>query len=539
MIGKLLIVLSYLSVTLVIGFIFRKRARKSSSEFFLAGRNVSGILLFFTMAATNFSAFTVFGFSGAGYRIGYAFYPVMGFGTGFMALALYIVGSRILALSKQRGYVTPSDFIEDRYQSPVLKILVSAIMIIFTLPYISLQAIASGKSLNSLIGIPYLSGALLITVFVVLYVAMGGLRSIVWTDLIQGIMMIVFILAAFLIISGKSGGFASTNEAVFAKKPELFSRPGSDGAMGMGIWFGYMFLWFVSVPMAPQIFQRYMVAKNQQSFKATIILYPIITTFLFFLTVSIGVMGHLAFPDLPASQSDTIFPLLLARYAGGFLSTLLLTGSLAALMSTMDSQLLSLTSMITLDFLKIKKKQVFKERIIIGILGLTGFLIAINPPQTILGFISATTFRGLSVLAPTVVGGLYWRRANRYGALASIIVGEAIVFANYFKLVSFPGIRPVVPIVCITAIVFVIVSLVTRRNGENTEIVFNLDPNFVRWTPAFILLFVLGHDFWAWDQIPRLWAGLPLWIWYYFALGLLMCGVFALALRNTTSVLKR
>ena len=533
MIGKLLIVLSYLTVTLVIGFIFHKRARRSSTEFFLAGRNVSKILLFFTMAATNFSAFTVFGFSGAGYRIGYAFYPVMGFGTGFMALALYIIGSKILILSKQRSYVTPSDFIEDRYKSPALKILVSAIMIIFTLPYISLQAIASGKSLNSLVGIPYLSGALLITVFVVLYVAMGGLRSIVWTDLIQGLMMILFVLAAFLIIANKSGGFASANEAVYAKKPDLFSRPGGDEAMGMGIWFGYMFLWFVSVPMAPQIFQRFMVAKDRESFKATIILYPVITTFLFFLTVSIGVMGHNAFPDLPAAQSDTIFPLLLARYTGVFLSTLLLTGSLAALMSTMDSQLLTLTSMITIDFLKIKKKQVLKERIIIGILGLTGFLIAIRPPQTILDFISATTFRGLSVLAPTIVGGLYWRRANRYGALASIIVGEALVFANYFGLVSFPGIRPVVPIVCVTTTVFFVVSFASRKEGENTSIVFDPDPNFVRWTPAFVLIFALGHDFWSWGKAPRLWSGLPLWVWYYFALGLIMSGVFAMALHKT------
>jgi SSS family solute:Na+ symporter len=303
--------------------------------------------------------------------------------------------------------------------------------------------------------------------------------------------------------------------------------------MGMGIWFGYMFLWFVSVPMAPQIFQRFMVAKDRESFKATIILYPIITTFLFFLTVSIGVMGHNAYPNLPAAQSDTIFPLLLARYTGVFFSTLLLTGSLAALMSTMDSQLLSLTSMITIDFLKIKKKQVLKERIIIGVLGLTGFLIAIRPPETILGFISATTFRGLSVLAPTIVGGLYWRRANRYGALASIIVGEALVFANYFGLVSFPGIRPVVPIVCITTVVFVVVSFAARKEGENAAIVFDPDPNFVRWIPAFVLIFVLGHDFWSWGKAPRFWSGLPLWVWYYFALGLLMCGVFALALQKT------
>ena len=338
---RLLVVLGYLIVTLLIGFIFHRRARRSTDEFFLAGRGVRKLLLFFTMAATNFSAFTIFGFSGAGYRIGYAFYPVMGFGTGFMALALHMVGGRILDLSRSRRYVTPSDFILDRYGSPLLKRLFSVVLIVFTLPYLALQAIAAGSSLDSLVGLPYVAGALLITLFVVLYVSLGGLRSIVWTDLIQGLMMIGFTLAAFALIARKSGGFAAVNRAVYQSRPELFSRPGLGGAMSPGIWFGYMFLWFFSVPMAPQMFQRFLAARDRNSLSTTVVLYPLITTSLFFLTVSIGLMGRHTFPELARESTDNIFPLLLDEYAGGILSVLLLTGSIAALMSTMDSQLLT------------------------------------------------------------------------------------------------------------------------------------------------------------------------------------------------------
>ena len=138
---RLSIILAYLAITLVIGVIFRKQASANKVEFFLAGRGVGRLLLFFTMAATNFSAFTIFGLSGAGYRIGYAFYPVMGFGTGFMALSFLLIGRPILSLSKERGYITPSDFIADRYAAPWLKKLFSAVMIVFTLPYIAIQAI--------------------------------------------------------------------------------------------------------------------------------------------------------------------------------------------------------------------------------------------------------------------------------------------------------------------------------------------------------------------------------------------------------------
>ncbi|MCK5570219.1 MAG: sodium:solute symporter family protein [Spirochaetes bacterium] len=526
--NQLFIILCYLLLTLIIGLIFRKKAKKSKVEFFLAGRNLSKLLLFFTMAATNFSAFTIFGFSGAGYRIGYSFYPVMGFGTGFMAISFYIIGHKILILSKERNYITPSDFVFDRYKSSFLKKLFSSVMIIFTVPYIAIQAIASGNAMNSLIGIPYFHGVLLITAFIVAYVAIGGLRSIVWTDFIQGIMMVGFTLTAFLIIAQKSGGFINTHLAINDSLSSLFSRPGNNNAMGYGIWFGYMFLWFFADPMFPQLFQRFMAAKNEESLKSTIVFYPIITTFLFFLTVSIGVMGRFTFPGLESAQSDSIFPMLLGQYTGTFLSTILLTGSIAALMSTMDSQLLTLTSMITTDFFKIKKNEIVKEKLTVVGLGIIGLLIAIKPPQTILDFISKTTFNGLSVLAPTVIGGLYWKKANRYGAALSIIVGEGMVLGYYFKLINIPGILPVVPILIVTGFVFILTSLVIPSGNENTDIVFKIKKRSLPWIPVFTIIFILGNDFWAWGRKPVFVGGLPLWVWYYFGLGILLSFTFKL-----------
>jgi SSS family solute:Na+ symporter len=533
---RLSIILAYLAITLVIGIVFRKRASRNKIEFFLAGRGVGRLLLFFTMAATNFSAFTIFGLSGAGYRIGYAFYPVMGFGTGFMALSFLLIGKPILSLSKQRGYITPSDFIADRYGAPWLKKLFSGVMIVFTLPYIAIQAIASGTSLNALVGIPYLSGALLITVFIVLYVSLGGLRSIVWTDLIQALMMIGFTLTAFFLILRQSGGFVSTQEQVYGSFPALFSRPGLDGSMLYGIWFGYLFLWFFADPMFPQLFQRFIAAKDRKSLNTTVVLYPLITTSLFFLTVSIGVLGRYTFPGLSAAESDAVFPLLLQRYAGAFLSTLLITGSLAALMSTMDSQLLTLTSLITVDFMRFKKKEVLKEKAVIVVLGVLGFLIAVRPPQTILDFISKTTFNGLAVLAPTVIGGLYWKRANRYGAAASIVCGEGLVLAFYLGALSIPGILPVVPILLVSAAVFVAVSLLTAAPGENAGIVFPVRSDAWPWVVAFGLVFLLGNDFWAWGREPVILFGVPLWVWYFVGLGILLTVAYWLFVRQGTEV---
>lgn len=558
---RLAVILVYLAVTLVIGLLFRRRSGASREEFFLAGRSVRRVLLFFTMAATNFSAFTIFGLSGAGYRIGYAFFPIMGFGTGFMALGFWIIGARIQSLSRERSYITPSDFVGDRYGSPVLKRLFSGVMIVFTLPYIAIQAIASGASLNSLVGIPYLGGAALIMGFVIVYVSLGGMRSIVWTDLIQALMMIGFTVAAYVLIVRGSGGFVRAHREAYQGFPELFARPGQDGSMLVGVWFGYLLLWFFADPMFPQLFQRFLAARDRRALGTTMVLYPLITTGLFFVTVSIGVIGRVTFPALAPGESDAVFPLLLRRHAGVFVSTLLLTGSLAALMSTLDSQLLTTSSMLSLDFLRGRRRGeggavplpetsatqagqhrdhpasgTRPARLAVIVLGLLGLAIAARPPQTILDFINRTTFNGLAVLAPTVIGGLYWKRANRYGAAASILVGEALVVAFYFGWLRVAGLLPVVPILGATGLAFAVVSVLTgvpaRRGApENTMLVEPAGRGWLPWAGVFAVLFLLGIDFWAWGRRPVLVAGLPLWVWYYLVLGVVLSVAFRLFLK--------
>jgi len=514
----------YFILTLIMGLAFRKQSGRSVDDFYLAGRKVGGLLLFFTMAATNFSAFTIFGLSGAGYRMGYAFYPVMGFGTGFMALSFILIGKKIYSLSTRYGYVTPADYIFHRYRSRPLKILFAAVLVFFTLPYIAIQAVGGGRSLQSLAGVPYARGAFLVTAFIVLYVILGGMRTIIWTDCIQGAMMIIFTLAAFIIIAHQAGGFADIHRSLLRQAPDHLARSGAGGAVSPGVWFGYLFLWFFADPMFPQLFQRFMVPRNERAFHTTIILYPLVTTFLFFLTVSIGVMGKAVFPELDQSMTDSIFPLLLRRYAGELLGTILLTGSLAALMSTMDSQLLTLTSIIRRDFVssadgRSKNERVWSGRLVVLFLGAVGFLIALKPPQEILDFVNGTTFNGLSVLAPTVTGGLYWRRGTAGGAVSSIITGEILVVLFYNNILSCDHLLPVVPILGATVAVYILGSLTANpRGADNPTAVFRFDRRLL----LFLLYTAAASVPCTWNHPGCLILGLPPWIWWQFVLGLLL-----------------
>jgi solute:Na+ symporter, SSS family len=560
MLIRLAIIVAYLLLMLAIGLLFRKVSSRSTVEFFLAGRGIPHILLFCTMAATNFSAFTIFGLSGAGYRIGYAFYPVMAFGTGFMALAFITMGSRIRALSAGRGWITPAHFMAERYGSPLVARLFSLVLIVLTLPYISLQGMASGRSLQTLAGLPYWAGAFLVTAFSVLYVALGGMRSDVWTDVVQGVMMILLTGAAFIIIATRAGGFIQANLRAFQAEPALFSRPGADGSLVIGVWIGYMLLWLFADPMFPQIFQRFMAARDDRSLAATAVLYPLVTALLFFLTVSIGVMGRAAIPGLPPAASDTILPLLLEKSVGGVLAAVLLTGGMAALMSTLDSQLLSLSSMISLDFLGPRRgggeprAGVLAQRLIVCAIGAAGFLIALRPPGNILDFINRASFTGFAALAPAVLAGLYWRRATAAGAAASIICGEAAVLVSGLGILRVPGVLPVIPVLAISAAAMVLGSILGRgervargraaaqgagaapggTDGGGSGVsapggaAIAAPPGrlSLRWAGVFLALLALSVDFWAWGRKPVIILGLPVWMWYSMGLCLAASGAF-------------
>jgi SSS family solute:Na+ symporter len=539
--GNYLIILGYLVAISCVGVYSRRYAKKTPEDFFLAGRNVGPVLLFFTLAATNFSAFTVFGFSGAGYRLGYAFYPIMGFGTAFMAITFSFIGKRVWELGKTEGYITPAELIGRQYHSRPLCLVFFGVMTLFTLPYVAIQPISAGYTLESLLGIPYFAGASLVMGVVVLYVFLGGLRGVVWTDAIQGGMMIGLMILALVIIARPHGGLVAANKLGFEKFPELYSRPGPGNAFPLGIWFSYMLLWFLCDPLFPQLFQRFFAAKNRRSLDIAMITYPVITGFLFLLPVAIGVLGRLSIAGLEGKEADRILPLLMERHANNWIGTLVLTAGLAALMSTLDSQLLTLSSMFTRDVSRRpleEGRQRWIGKAFVVTLAVAGLAIAYHPPGTILK-IATQTFTGLAVLFPTLLGGLYWQRATASGAILSIVIGEILVALYAFDWLPTLGFLPVVPILAVTGAVFVFASLLSSnrvpepgapssgsapRKKPSRKIVYAM--------AAFLIIFLLGIDWWSWGLATPLIFGFPWWLWYFCGLNGLLVAAMAAFLKD-------
>lgn len=462
-----LVIAVYLLFTLWVGIRASRQQDNTPQEYFVANRTIGPIILFFTLSATNFSAFTFLGFAGAGYRIGLSYYPMIAFGTALVALTFYVIGYPVWQLGKSDGLITPPEFIENRFNSKILKWLFLAVMLIFTLPYLTIQPIGAGYLLENLTQgqIPYFIGATFLTSVVVLYVFLGGMKSVALTDVLQGMLMFVLAIAAVGAIAHSLGGMTEANRTVYNLNPELFSRQGVDNFFTPKKWFSYMLLWMLSVPMFPQMFMRFYAAKTDNSLKVSAIVYPIITAVLFICPVLIGMWGHVAFEGLEEKASDRILPMMLTQYTSIWLASSVTVGALAAFMSTFDSQLLALSSMLTRDLYTsyFRPQASFAEQTWVGrvsiiVLAVIGLIIAYQPPDTIFAM-AEQAFTGLAVLFPTVIAALYLRQLNAISCIISIVVGEAAVVGFQSGIIPESltfGFLPVVPIVALSTLIILV-----------------------------------------------------------------------------------
>jgi SSS family solute:Na+ symporter len=212
------------------------------------------------------------------------------------------------------------------------------------------------------------------------------------------------------------------------------------------------------------------VPKNVNVIKRMMVFFPLICLVVFFFPTWIGAMGYTMIPGLEGANVDRILPLLMVKFAPYWLMAIILAGSLAALISTADSQILALGSIFTRDiyvsFINKKattEKQVKMGRIFIIILCLFGFLIALRPVSTLVA-ITTAAFTGIGVLYPTTIAALYWKRATKWGAISSVIAGETVAVLLIYKILPgwlLIGSLPILPSLIVAASTLVVVSYLT------------------------------------------------------------------------------
>ncbi|HCU90823.1 MAG TPA: hypothetical protein DGR97_12810, partial [Gammaproteobacteria bacterium] len=345
----------YLTSLVGIGIVGkRSRLEDSLSDFYLAGPGFGFTILFLTLFATQYSGNTFFAFTGATYRIGYAWIVSVHFMTAVIVCYL-IYAPHLYVVAKIRGYVTPSDYVEDRYGNKVLTIIVTLTLIVVLCNFLLAQLMAMGRAMQGLAefnqDVAYIGGVVVLALIMVIYGTLGGLRAIAWTDAIQGVILALGFGVLLILLFDRYGPLADATQI-------LMERDLSDGTrkalpptnLQFREWLSYILTAGLAVSLYPQAIQRIYAARSAIALRRSLAVMAFMPLPTMIIAVIAGIMAAAYIPGLEGAASDQIFGRVLrdiqAHSVIGYgLVVVLLSAVLAAMMSTADSALLSISSM--------------------------------------------------------------------------------------------------------------------------------------------------------------------------------------------------
>lgn len=512
----------------------RRDLGKEDESYYLAGRSLSGPILLITMAATNFSAFTVYGSSGVSYRIGLSFLPIMAFGTGFMAVSMYLLGKKVRARSVEHGAMTAPEMVMGQTGSREAQLTMATVLVIATIPYLALQPRAAGIVVSALFGGPEWVGAVLVTVLVVAYTLTGGLKAVVRTDAVQGAIALGLLWLGLAMVISDAGGLEVAMGAISSSE-ETSGLLGREGNYSLLIWTSSMILWLFADPMFPQLYQRLCAAESDFAIGRMATLYPAVAWLAFLPPILIGTLGHLDNPGLDGAGSDNILPTMIMDVGGEWLGGLVLVAGLAALMSTMDSQLLATGSLVTRDLFPREVQRSWSRESVIIALAVLGLFLSLWSDLSILD-LGLLAFSMYAVMFPSVFAASHFDNIDGRAVIASIAAGEAVVLLAVFSPESFDGwwVEPVkgaVPTAVIPSLVAAMIGLTTVQYActRKFSIEWFGEIGSGEFAPlaGLVAVFVLAQDFWWWDDDGTWALGLPKWIWWAAFLSIVQTGIMA------------
>ncbi len=426
----------YLVVTLIIGVVANRRLSANAEDFLLYGRKAGPIVLYLTVVATYHSAFAFLGSGGFFYTHGIGFW-VAGSWTVLVGGITYVLGTRIWAIGKRFGYVTPADMIADFYESEALRVVVAVVSVVFTLLYIQVQAQGLGYIMSAASGdrIPFALGTAVLLVVSAGYLMAGGLRAVYWTDVVQGVWMYVAVWVGALVLTVKLFGSPwALWQRLVLERPEMLTLPGPRGFFTPGMWTGMTIVLSFGVIFQPHMMIRYFSASSARTVRLLGATTPIYLMTLYIPTALVGLGGALVRPGLEVA--DRIFPELLIEFAPAWLTGLILAGATAAAMSTLDSILHSNMTVLTRDVYQRYVNPGASEghivavgRLIVVALLAIAFVLSISSSELLVVVVTMSGAGALQLM-PAICGiCLPARRLlTRSGVLVGILVGLTVLY---------------------------------------------------------------------------------------------------------------
>lgn len=475
-IGVMIPLAIFLIGIFAIGLLSSKRMESGSNflnDYFLGGRELGGFVLAMTMVATYGSASSFLGGPGTAYTVGFGWIllAMAQVVTGYFVLL--ILGKKFSILARKYNAVTIIDFLKVRYNSPAVAILSAVAIIVFLFSAMTAQWVGGGRLIESLTGLQYTTSLFIFAISVLVYVIIGGFRAVAVTDAVQGAIMVLGTLVLLIGVIVAGGGVPAIIQDLLNENPRLVTPFGADGSLSAAYVSSFWILVGVGVVALPQMAVRAMSYKNSRSMHRALVIGTLVTGFIM---LNMHLIGIFARPVMPGIEiADKVIPLVALEVLPAWLAGIVLAAPMAAIMSTVDSLLLLVSSSIVKDvYINFIRPDAEERRIkivsfgVTGILGAIVFLLALKPPELLI-FLNLFSFGGLeAAFIWPVVLGLYWKYGNKYGAIASMLTGMLSYIGLHFYNEAYGnlfGVHTVTIPVLLSLVAYIVFSLFVKRQA--------------------------------------------------------------------------
>lgn len=480
----LIAIVAYLALVIVVGIIYTKK-NKNVDDFYLGGRKLGPLVTAMSAEASDMSGWLLMGLPGLVYLSGLAEASWTAIG---LAIGTYfnwlIVAKRLRNYSSRIGAITIPDFFSKRFRdnTNILMGISAALIIIFFIPYTASGFSTCGKLFSALFGIDYHVAIVVSAIVIVVYTALGGFLAASVTDFIQSIVMsiaLVIVLAFGIHVAGGWDAVVANANSI----PNYLSMTATTSAGGELVPFSGMNIistlaWGLGYFGMPHILLRFMAIEDPKKIKISRRVASVWVVIAMFVAVIIGMVG-LAMskvePSLVLKDSETVIVAisnLLSKYGvfAALLAGVILAGILASTMSTADSQLLAASSAISQDImvgtfkLKISSKtKMIAARATVVCIAILGVVFAWNPDSSVFRIVSFAWAGFGASFGPLVLFALFWKRTNKWGAIAGMISGGITVIAWHYLKGGLFDLYELLPAFIISSLFIIVVSLLTEK----------------------------------------------------------------------------
>ncbi len=465
---------AYLVLMLALGY-YAYRITNDLSDYVLGGRSLGPGVTALSAGASDMSGWLLLGLPGAVYASGLG---ELWIGVGLVAGAflnwLFVAGRLRRFTEVAKDSLTIPDFLENRFydKTRMLRVISAIVILIFFTLYISAGLVGGGLLFQSTFGMEYSTALIVGAVVIISYTFLGGFLAVSWTDFFQGILMFLTLLVVPMFVVVLVGGWGQAEREITAIDPSYSTVLEGMTFLGMIS----LLAWGLGYFGQPHILARFMAIRSVEEMPRAMTIGMGWMILALIGAVATGYMGIAYFADAPIEESETILIELIRTLFNPWVAGILMAAILAAIMSTIDSQLLVSASALTNDFYKgfIRPSASDQEMVWVGrgaviVVSIVALVLAMDPEAGVLDLVAYAWGGFGAAFGPVIILSLYWKRMTGVSAMAGMVVGAVTVIVWEQLSGGLFDVYEIVPGFIFCTLTIVVVSLLGKEPSDEVQ----------------------------------------------------------------------